>query len=377
MSLFPSGRLLGAARWKSLLRQYGVPVSYLDHSAPTIWRPSCRYSSSTASAQPQPPSPASPTTPPLASHLPSSPSAHTASQTRRTLRLLRLHTPILSQLQLEESLLRLSPHSYLIINTQPPTTPPTIVLGISGRPEHWLNVEAVRRQGVLCVKRFTGGGTVYCDGGTFFVSLLVARRDVPEVAPYPQPLLEWSGRLYKPVFDGLAGGGGGGGGCGESEGGGGGGFNVRGNDYCFGGRKFAGNAQSITRDKLLHHTSFLHTVNTTALTTLLAMPPTTRRPAYRADRPHTQFVTSIADWMGGQGGGGVESVVGRVVDGLVGVLEGEGWEVVVEDVEEARKWMDGGRGKYDKVLKVIDWDEEMARIEREQAENSAKERSAG
>ena len=234
---------------------------------------------------------------------------------------------------------------------------------------------AVRQRGIQCVRRFTGGGTVYCDAGTFFITLMLARSDVSHIPPYPQPLLEYTGRLYQPVFDGLGGSGGGGVG---GEDGGDVEFNVRGNDYCFGHRKFAGNAQSITRDKLLHHTSFLHTVNTTQLTTLLAMPPTARRPAYRADRPHTDFVTSIAHWLGEPdraGAEGMEGVVERIGSGLVGVLESEGWDVVEEEENVARQWMESGK-KYDRVLKVLDWDEELARIEREQAEKAAKERSA-
>ena len=351
-------RLLGAARWKSLLCRYGVPLSYLDTSAYTPQR-SCSHFSSRASHSSSPPPFAAPTTPPLASHLSSSPSASSLSSARPSLRLLRLHVPILQQLQIEEALLRLSPHSYLVINSPPRPTPPSIVLGISGRPELWLDIAAVRQRGLQCIRRFTGGGTVYCDQHTFFISLLLARAAVPHLQPYPQPLLQYTGQLYQPVFDGLGGGG---------EGG----FSVRGNDYCLGHRKFAGNAQSITRDKLLHHTSFLYTVDTAALTQLLLMPPTARRPAYRADRAHSEFVTGVAEWLG-VGEGEMEGVVDRLGEGLVGELEREGWDVVQETEVEASKWMDG---KYDRVLRVIDWDEEMARIEREQVGKLAKERAA-
>lgn len=355
------GRPLSIARWKSLLCQYGVPLSYLNNVTDSTNRLGSRFSSATTTHSSSSSASTPPTKPPLASHLPSSPSASTQSSTRPTLRLLRLHVPILQQLQIEESLLRLSPHSYLVINTQPPTTPPSIVLGISGRPELWVNIPAVRQHSIACIRRFTGGGTVYCDVNTFFITLLLARTAVPHLPPYPQPLLDYTGRLYTPVFDRLGGGRVGG------E------FGVRGNDFCFGYRKFAGNAQSITRDKLLHHTSFLHSVDTAALTRLLLMPPTARRPVYREDRSHSEFVTSVAEWMGGGGSeGGMEGVVGRLSDGLVGEFDRQGWDVVEETETEARQWMDG---KYDRVLKVIDWDEEMARIEREQADILAKKRS--
>ena len=353
-----SGCLLGPARWRSLLCQYGVSLSYLDSSASTTRRCCRRLISSTSAARLSPPASASPTTPPLASRLATSPSASSSQSARPILRLLRLHVPIFQQLQIEEALLRLSPHSYLVVNTQPPTTQPSIVLGISGRPELWLNIPDVRQRDIRCMRRFTGGGTVYCDSNTFFITLLLARAAVPHLQPYPQPLLEYTSRLYAPVFDALSGG--------REDG-----FNVRGNDYCFGQRKFAGNAQSITRDKLLHHTSFLYTVDTLTLTQLLLMPPTSRRPAYRADRPHSEFVTSVAEWMGA-GEGEIMSVVDGLGEGLVGELERQGWEVVKESEVEARQWM---AGKYDRVLKLIDWDQEMARIEREQADKLAKERA--
>ena len=326
---------------------------------PTVCR---RSYAATATAHSSPPS-TPPTTPPLTSHLSSSPSASTPQSARPTLRLLRLHLPILEQLRIEEALLRLSPHSYLVLNTQPHVHPPSIVLGISGRPELWLNIPEVRRRGVQCVRRFTGGGTVYCDRNTFFITLLLARAAVPNLQPYPQPLLHYTAELYAPVFGRLGG---------ERADG----FNVRGNDYCFGDRKFAGNAQSITRDKLLHHTSFLHAVDTQALQQLLAMPPEARRPAYRADRPHGDFVTSVQQWLARGAGGrekGVEAVVDWLGEELAAEMRGRGWDVVEESEVEARQWM---AGKYDRVLKVIDWDEEMARIKRERAEKLAKEQAA-
>ncbi len=43
-------------------------------------------------------------------------------------------------------------------------------------------------------------------------------------------------------------------------------------DYCFGARKFGGNAQSITRQRFCHHTSFLWTVDADALSRYLKMP---------------------------------------------------------------------------------------------------------
>ena len=180
----------------------------------------------------------------LTSELSSTPTPSPSSDPS-TLHLLLLHMPILDQLRLEEALLRVSPHSYLIINTAPPSTPPSVVLGISGRPELWLHIPAVRASGMTTIRRFTGGGTVYCDASTFFVTFSLARRAIPGVQPYPASLLSYAESMYAPLFPPGA-------------------FDVRGNDFCVAGRKFAGNAQAITRTHLLHHTSLLWHADTDA-----------------------------------------------------------------------------------------------------------------
>ena len=52
-------------------------------------------------------------------------------------------------------------------------------------------------------------------------------------------------------------------------------------DYCYGMSKFGGNAQAITKNRWLHHTSFLWDFDATSMQ-LLQMPA--KAPAYRAVR---------------------------------------------------------------------------------------------
>lgn len=72
-------------------------------------------------------------------------------------------------------------------------------------------------------------------------------------------------------------------------------FAVRANDYCLHADevdlKFGGNAQSISGKRWLHHTSLLWDFQPARME-LLQMPA--RRPEYRADRPHADFVRSLS-----------------------------------------------------------------------------------
>ncbi|KAF3625799.1 Light-harvesting chlorophyll-protein complex I subunit A4 [Capsicum annuum] len=161
--------------------------------------------------------------------------------------------PILQQLHLEERLLRTSSQNWCIVNDG--TNEPTIVMGISGRsrvraleitscrnarkPAELLEIGSVLKDKIPVIKRFTGGGTVIVDHQTVFITFICNTDALPSVQPYPRPIMSWSGQLYSKVFQGV------------------GDFSLRENDYVFDNRKFGGNAQSITKGRWVHHTSFL------------------------------------------------------------------------------------------------------------------------
>ncbi|CAA7055383.1 unnamed protein product [Microthlaspi erraticum] len=183
-------------------------------------------------------------------------------------------TPILQQLLLEERLLRSSSENWCIINDG--TNVPNIVMGMSGKACELVELEPVIRDRIPVIKRFTGGGTVIVDENTLFVSLICNRNDVPNVQPYPRSVMAWSGSLYSDVFNE------------SSE------FQLRENDYVFGDRKFGGNAQSITRNRWIHHTSFLWDYNEKNMS-YLKLP--SRVPQYRLERDHTDFVCRMKDYI--------------------------------------------------------------------------------
>jgi lipoate---protein ligase len=178
--------------------------------------------------------------------------------------------PILEQLRIEEALLRADKGNWCLINTG---APPAIVMGISGKPRLLLNLEKVRQDTIPVIKRFSGGGTVYIDSNTVFVTFICNSEDL-KVAPQPKPILDWSEKLYTPLFQG---------------------FKAKENDYVLGEKKMGGNAQYIQKDRWLHHTSFLWDYEPEKMEYLL-LPE--RRPKYRMDRSHADFLCTLRPHFG-------------------------------------------------------------------------------
>ena len=67
-------------------------------------------------------------------------------------------------------------------------------------------------------------------------------------------------------------------------------FALREHDYCLSDLKVGGNAQTISRDRWVHHTSFLWSFSEARMG-LLRLPE--KRPEYRRDRPHGEFLTTL------------------------------------------------------------------------------------
>ncbi|KAK5817887.1 hypothetical protein PVK06_022816 [Gossypium arboreum] len=182
--------------------------------------------------------------------------------------------PGIKQLHIEEQLLRTSSENWCIVNDG--TNDPTVVMGVSGKPAELLEIESVLDDQVPVIRRFTGGGTVIVDHGTVFVTFICNKEAVPNLQPYPRPIMSWSSSLYSKVFQGI------------------GDFHLRENDYVFGNHKFGGNAQSITKNRWIHHTSFLWDFNVQNMS-YLKHPK--RAPAYRSARSHLDFICRMKDYM--------------------------------------------------------------------------------
>lgn len=167
--------------------------------------------------------------------------------------------PIFEQLELEEAILRSGTGDWCLINTG---SPPAIVMGISGKKEELIEEKAT----CPIIRRFTGGGCVVIDEQTIFITFI---GDMP--APNPGSIHNWALAKLRPALAPLE-------------------FELRENDYVKGDKKFGGNAQAITRNRCLHHSSLLWNWDSAHMQ-LLKHPK--KKPAYRDDRDHESFLMPL------------------------------------------------------------------------------------
>lgn len=215
---------------------------------------------------------------------------------------------ILRQLRLEEKLLR-SPGAgnWCLLNDGTPDR--SVVLGISGKPHQLVDVRRALEDGVRVIKRFSGGGTVIVDRDTQFVTLVMNAAAVPDLALFPRQIMEWTGTLYggRPhgVFADMPG------------------WQLRENDYVIGERKVGGNAQSISKDRWLHHTSFLWDFREE---TMKYLTNPAKQPRYRASRSHSDFLAPLKTYLPDRN---------ALATRIEAALEGMGLEVAPASIEQA------------------------------------------
>ncbi|KAH7429488.1 hypothetical protein KP509_09G052000 [Ceratopteris richardii] len=195
------------------------------------------------------------------------------SASKKLVNLVKLRSvPILQQLLIEERLLRTNQSNWCIINDG--TDPAAIVMGISGEPHNLLHLDKVMHDNMQVIKRFSGGGTVIVDQNTIFVTFICCGDAIQGLSLFPRPIMQWTEKYYSQVFK-------------ETPH-----FRLLEHDYVFGELKFGGNAQSIVKDRWLHHTSFLWDFCNLRMS-YLKMPK--RAPSYRAGRAHSDFVCKLQE----------------------------------------------------------------------------------
>lgn len=177
--------------------------------------------------------------------------------------------PIFQALLLEEKLLRLSSQNFCILNYG---SPPAIVMGISGKTAELINTEQVQARPCPIIRRFSGGGTVYVEENTLFVSWIGNKKELPFTI-YPESLLRFCYETIQPHL--------------PIEG-----FSLREHDFVIKDKKCGGNAQYLTKDRFLQHTSFLWDFSSEGMKYLLHPP---KAPSYRQGRNHEAFLCRLCD----------------------------------------------------------------------------------
>lgn len=179
--------------------------------------------------------------------------------------------PIFEQLQLEEALLRTCNQNYCIINHGSPLA---VVMGLSAKASDWVHLDKIKEDQVTLIQRFSGGGTVVVDQNTIFVTF-IAQKSILKNAATPESVLKWSAAIYKNAL-------------GIPD------FSLVENDYTIAGKKCAGNAQYFTKDRFLHHSTFLYDYSAKNMEYL---PIPARQPQYRKNRDHTSFLTTLKPYV--------------------------------------------------------------------------------
>ncbi|MFZ4773235.1 MAG: lipoate--protein ligase family protein [Chlamydiia bacterium] len=172
--------------------------------------------------------------------------------------------PIYRMLSLEEHLLEQPLKNYLLINYG---TPEAIVLGKSNNRDELI----VESPEVPLIRRFSGGGTVFVDESTLFVTWILSKE--LEQARCVDTLFDWTISLLQQAHPHLE-------------------LKRIETDYVLKDRKIGGTAQYVKKDRILHHTSFLFDYSPEKMALLKAP---TKAPLYRQNRPHSEFITRLKD----------------------------------------------------------------------------------
>lgn len=211
-------------------------------------------------------------------------------------------------------------------------------MGLSNKTELLVHMDESERDNVQLLRRFSGGGTVFIDQNCFMATMIVNKTEEFDAPPpvvdkngdlitsesqpllfptstpsttnstsnhtassssslpglvhpstlecFPNRLMDWTKAFYKPVFNPPV--------SSSSSHSPMSEFNLTGSDYVFGSRKFGGNAQTITKRRWLHHTSFLWSLDSLPqISKYLQLPK--KQPEYRQGRTHEEFLISLKD----------------------------------------------------------------------------------
>lgn len=149
-----------------------------------------------------------------------------------------------------------------------------VVLGRSSKVDEEVDVQECRRRDIPIFRRSSGGATVVIGPGCLMYALLLSHQLRPECQAIQQThqlvMEKWLTaftRLNLEVqFKGTC-------------------------DLTYQDRKFSGNSLRCKRAYTMYHGTILYQFDLDLIQTILKTPP--RRPEYRADRSHADFVTNL------------------------------------------------------------------------------------
>ena len=150
-----------------------------------------------------------------------------------------------------------------------------IVLGSSNKVHEEVHVEACRADNIPILRRHSGGGTVLQGPGCLNYSLILridSQGDTQTLTSTNRHILTRNAEVFSNLLNQAV----------EMKGS---------SDLAIEGRKISGNAQRRRLNALLFHGTFLLDVDLSLMEKYLTLPP--KQPAYRAQRPHQDFVRNV------------------------------------------------------------------------------------
>jgi lipoate---protein ligase len=150
-----------------------------------------------------------------------------------------------------------------------------IVLGRAEKAEHQIHLEQLKHKNIPVLRRTSGGGTVLHGAGNINLSFFLPydyHDGLKNIRHSYEIILNWVTQALHTS-------------CGVST-------HMKGSsDLSIGDKKISGTAQARKRHGLLHHMTLLVDFDLSKIHSLLKEPE--KRPDYRGERSHHQFVTTL------------------------------------------------------------------------------------
>lgn len=151
-----------------------------------------------------------------------------------------------------------------------------IVLGLIGKIEEEIDVDAVKKDKITVVRRSSGGGTVLQGAGCLNYTLVLSKEKTPQAADLKKSYEYILGSVVDILLSNGV----------QSS------F-LPVSDIALSGskKKFSGNAQKRGKNFILHHGTILYSFPLDKIESYLLYPK--QVPIYRAGRSHNNFVTNV------------------------------------------------------------------------------------
>lgn len=151
-----------------------------------------------------------------------------------------------------------------------------VVLGLAGKVENDVNMDACRRDNIPVMRRMSGGGTVVQGPGCLNFSFILSKKKDPDLNDLHRSYRKILGTILEALTQ----------------------LDVHADFFPLSDlaliadhKKFSGNAQRRLRDTILHHGTILYRFDLSRIDAYLKQPKA--MPEYRRQRSHPDFVTNI------------------------------------------------------------------------------------